>query len=127
MNNRYEWLEEHLMSKPGAEKDYKTEWGWYRFRVHEKMFAAICTPGEKYPAYGGRTIISLKCEPQLAELFRAQYKDVIPGFYMDKVNWNSIFLDGEVPDDVLRGMCDMAYSLIFSKLTKKAQKEILGE
>lgn len=125
MENRYEWLEGYLLSKPGAQKDYKAEWEWWRFRVHEKMFAAICKPGPKFPAYGERTIISLKCDTQLAELFRAQYEDVIPGFYMDKANWNSVFLDGGVPDDVLRGMCDMAYSLVFNKLTKKAQKEIL--
>ena len=124
--NKYNWLEEYLLSKPGAEKDFKAEWGWFRYMVRGKLFAAVCTPGPQYAQYNERTMIMLKCEPELAELFRAQYPDVIPGFYCDKRNWNSVYLDGEVPEDVFRGMCDMSYKLIFSKLPKKVQKEIEG-
>lgn len=124
--NRYTWLDTYLLSKPGTEKDYKAEWEWFRYMLHGKMFAAVCTPDASHPLYQGRTLVSLKCEPQLAELFRAQYPDVIPGFYCNKQHWNSVFLDGEVPDEVLRGMCDMSYSLILQKLPKREQREITG-
>ena len=46
---------------------------------------------------------------------------------MDKRCWNSIFLDGAVPEDVLRDLCDRSYNLTFGKLTKKIQREIIGE
>jgi predicted DNA-binding protein (MmcQ/YjbR family) len=125
--NKYPWLDEYLLSKPGAIKDFKTEWQWHRYMVGGKLYAAVCQPGPQYKGYDNRELASLKCEPMLAELLRAEYPDVIPGFYMDKLNWNSIFLDGAVPDEVLRDLCDRAYSLVFGKLTKKLQREIAEE
>lgn len=122
--NRYEWLDEYLLAKPGAVKDYKPEWGWWRYQVGGKLFAATCRPGPEHKSYDGRELLTLKCEPMLAELFRAEYPDVIPGFYMDKRNWNSVFLDGAVPDEVLCDLCDRSYQLVFQKLTKKLQREI---
>lgn len=121
---KYEWLDEYLLSKLGAVKDYKPEWEWFRYQVGGKMFAATCQPGSQYKSYADRELLQLKCEPLLAEALRSEYADIVPGFYMDKNNWNSVFLDGEVPDDVLRDLCDRSYSLVFSKLTKKVKAEI---
>lgn len=125
--NRYEWLDEYLCSKPGCEKDYKLEWEWWRYKLDGKMFAATMQPGEKHAMYQCRELLTLKCEPLLCDALRAEYPDIIAGFYMDKSNWNSIYLDGAVPDEVLKSLCDRSYELVFSKLTKKAQKRILGE
>lgn len=122
--NRYDWLDAYLLAKPGATKDYKPEWGWHRYQVGGKMFAATCQPGPAHPAYGGRELLTLKCEPPLAEALRLEYPDIIPGFYMDKRNWNSVYLDGEVPGELLRDLCDHAYALVFGKLTKQLQQEI---
>lgn len=125
--NRYEWLDKYLLAKPGAVRDYKPEWGWQRYQVGEKLFAAICQPGPEHKGYDCRELLTLKCEPLLAEVLRAEYPDIIPGFYTDKRNWNSIFLDGAVPDDLLRDLCDRSWTLVFSKLTKKLQREILSK
>ena len=122
--DHYPWLDGHLMGKPGAEQDFKIEWQWQRYLVRGKMFAAVCTPDPKYQPHNGRTMVILKCDPRLAEAFREQYPDVVPGFYSDKKSWNSVYLDGQVPDDVLRDMCDMSYRLVVSKLTKAAQREL---
>lgn len=124
--NHYPWLDAYLLSKAGVTKDYKLEWGWYRYQVGGKLFAATCQPGAEYKSYDCRELLTLKCEPLLAEALRETYRDIIPGFYMDKRNWNSVFLDGAVPEDVLRDLCDRAYTLIFTKLTKKLQREIIG-
>lgn len=123
----YPWLDEYLLQKPGAERDFKVEWQWHRYLLRGKMFAAVCTAGKDHPEHKGRTMVSLKCEPLLSELFREKYPDVVPGYYMDKRHWNSVYLDGAVPDDVLRQMCDMSYLLVLHKLPQKVQKEILGE
>ena len=122
--NGYEWLDGYLRAKKGAVSDFKPEWGWQRYLVGGKMFAAVCRPGPEHKDYGGRELVTLKCEPLLAEALRQEYPDVIPGFYMDKRNWNSVFLDGELPEDVLRDFCDRSYKLVFGKLTKKLQREI---
>lgn len=122
--NRYAWLDDYLQAKPGAVKDFKVEWEWFRYMVGGKLFAAVCTPDETHPAHAGRTMVILKCEPQLAELFRQQYEAVVPGFYCNKTHWNSVYLDGDVPEDALRGMCDLSYALVLGNLSKKLRAEI---
>lgn len=124
--NNYPWIGEYLLSKPGATKDYKIEWQWERYMVGGKMFAAIMHPSEKYdPAYAGKDLINLKCDPMLAELLRRENPEVLPGFYSDKRCWNSVDLGGALSEDALRLMLDDSYQLVFMKLTKKLQKEIL--
>ena len=125
--NHYPWLDEYLLAKPGADKDYKEEWGWDRYLVSDKMFAAMCQPGPEPKGYNCRQLLTLKCDPALSELLRAEYPDIMPGFYMDKRHWISVFLDGAVPEEVLRDLCDRSHQLVFSKLTKKKQRELLGE
>ena len=120
-----DWFDEYLLNKSGVTKDYKVEWEWNRYMVGGKMFAATCCPGDKYAVeYANHPLITLKCDPMESELLRGQHQDILVGFYMDKRNWISIRLDGEVPIEVLQQCCDTAYQLAFSKLTKKLQKEI---
>ena len=75
----------------------------------------------------GKEIITLKLEPDYGQFLREQYKgDVVPGYYMNKEHWNSVYVDGNVPDDVLRQMADMSYMLILGGFSRKIQNEILG-
>lgn len=122
--NNYPWLEAYLLDKPGAVHEYKPEWQWERYLVRDKQFAAICTPDPKYADHAGRTMVILKCEPRLAELYRAEYPDIVPGFYSDKRTWNTVYLDGAISEDLLREMCDQSYALVAAKLTKAVQKEL---
>lgn len=124
---RYEWLDEYLLAFPGAEKDFKAEWQWHRYLLRGKLFAALCHPEEKYRVYGGRELVNLKCDPRLAEAYRQTYPEVLPGFYMDKNNWNAVLLDGDLPDNILREMCGISYRLVLEKLPKKVQREIAAE
>ena len=124
---KYDWLEKYLLAFPGAEHDYKIEWQWDRYMIRGKLFAAICSPdGMKDASYNGHTLINLKCDPRMAEIYRAGYPEVLPGFYCDKRNWNAVLLDGDLPDDLLKEMCRQSYELILRKLPKYMQKEITG-
>ena len=123
---RYEWLDEYLLSLPGAEKDYKPEWSWFRYMVRGKLFAAVCSPGPEHRTYGGHDLVNLKCDPAETELLRARYPDILPGFYTDKRNWIACFLDGGLPDEVLRDLCSGSHRLILEKLPKYVQRELLG-
>ncbi|MCI6376720.1 MAG: MmcQ/YjbR family DNA-binding protein [Clostridiales bacterium] len=121
------WLDEALKAHPGVTMDYKAEWGWERYMVGGKMFAATCCPGPEHAApYAGHPLLNLKCDPLESELLRAQYPDILPGFYSDKRNWISVRLDGGVPQPLVHELCGKAYTLIFQKLTKKLQREIEG-
>ena len=67
----------------------------------------------------------IKLEPLEGEFLRREYEDIIPGYYMNKVHWNSVKVSGSVPDDVVRDMLDHAYDVVLRSFSKKKQKEIL--
>ncbi len=122
---QYPWLDTYLLGKPGVTKDFKEAWGWHRYMVGGKMFAALLHPSEKYdPLYAGKDLINLKCDPRMAEALRETHPEVLPGFYSDKRTWNSLDLRGALSDDSLRWMLDESYRLVFEKLTRVLQKEI---
>ena len=84
-----------------------------------KLFAAVCQPGPEHKDYANRPLVNLKCDRMRAELLRSEFAEIVPGFYMDKRNWIAVFLNGNVPEDVLRELRESAWQLVFSKLTKK--------
>lgn len=56
--------------------------------------------------------ISLKCDPQLAELLREKYESVLPGYHLNKKHWNTIICSGQVEDDELRDFIRHSYELV---------------
>ncbi|HET8884478.1 MAG TPA: MmcQ/YjbR family DNA-binding protein [Candidatus Saccharimonadales bacterium] len=56
--------------------------------------------------------ISLKCDPQLAEVLREQYETVVPGYHLNKKHWNTIICTGQVDDDELKGFINLSYQLV---------------
>ena len=118
---KYTWIDEYLLDKPGVTKDLQKAWNWIRYQIGGKMFAAICLDDKDEPYY-----ITLKLEPLEGDFLRQKYEDIIPGYYMNKMHWNSIKADGKVPDDLLRDLLDKSYRLVLSSFSKKKQKEIRG-
>ncbi|MDY3862185.1 MAG: MmcQ/YjbR family DNA-binding protein [Ruminococcus sp.] len=117
---KYPWVDEFLLEKKAVTKDLQAEWNWIRYLIGGKMFAAICLDDNDEPYY-----ITLKLEPSEGEFFRGQYSDIIPGYYMNKVHWNSIKADGDVPDELMKEMLDKSYSLVLKGFSKKKQQELL--
>lgn len=115
----YEWLDEALLQKPGAIKDYKVEWTWFRYMVGGKLFAALLTDRAGHP------VVSLKLEPLEGEFLRGQYLDITPGYYMNKQHWNTIRLDGAVPESLILELAEKSYRLVLKGL-KRADREALG-
>lgn len=56
--------------------------------------------------------LSLKCDPQLAELLREKYESVVPGYHLNKKHWNTIICSGQVPEDELRDLVRHSYELV---------------
>lgn len=116
---KYQWIDEYCLSKKGVEKDFKIEWDATRYMIRGKMFAL--QGGDKE----GKPIITVKLAPMIGQLLRSQFKEIVPGYYMNKEHWNSLYLEGDVPDDVLRDMLDQSYSILLDSFSKKVQKEIV--
>lgn len=118
---KYNWIDSFLMAKKGVTKDLQKDWNWIRYQIGGKMFAAVCLDPDDKPYY-----ITLKLEPVEGDFLRSQYDDIIPGYYMNKIHWNSVKADGNVPDDLLKDMLDKSYDLILHSFSKKKQAEILA-
>ena len=88
------------------------------FKVAGKMFAIASL---KEPPLR----ISLKCEPELAEGLRAAHEAIIPGYHLNKRHWNTVVIDGSLPDELVRDMIEDSYDLVVSKLPR-ARREALG-
>jgi predicted DNA-binding protein (MmcQ/YjbR family) len=116
---KYQHLIDYCLTKVGAVHDYKAEWEADRVQVANKMFALLGIMKD-------RPAISLKCDVLKAEQLRDQYKDIIPGYYLNKAHWNTIFIDGEVPDKLIFECIDASYELIVQGLPKKTQKMLVS-
>ena len=116
----YEWIDGYCLGKKGVTKDYQPEWEATRYFVGGKMFAM--QGGDKQ----GKPIFTMKLEPSLGDFLRGQYQEIVPGYYMNKTHWNSLYLEGCVPEDVVRDMIDKSYEVTLSSLPKKKQTEITG-
>lgn len=58
------------------------------------------------------TKLSLKCDPQLAEVLRDTYETVVPGYHLNKKHWNTILCTGQVPLDELQDFIRLSYRLV---------------
>jgi predicted DNA-binding protein (MmcQ/YjbR family) len=117
----YDFIQAHCLSKKAAVEDFKQEWNAIRYMVNGKMFAMVCNDGE------GQPIISVKHTPEHGAQLREKYADIVPGYYLNKVHWSSMFLNGSVPEAVLKQMLDESYELIFNSLPRKIQNEITNQ
>jgi predicted DNA-binding protein (MmcQ/YjbR family) len=86
-------------------------------KVGGKIFA-ILSPESSPEA------ISLKCDPELAIALRLQYAAVIPGYHLNKRLWNTVQLDGTVPDDEVLQMVTHSYDQVVAGLPKSLRQAL---
>jgi len=106
-------VEEYILSMPGAVLDYPFGEGTAVYKVADaakpsadaKMFALIAE--DKNPVS-----LSLKCDPQLAEVLREKYVTVMPGYHLNKKHWNTVVLTGELPWDEVQALIRHSYQLV---------------
>lgn len=110
---------DYAFSKPGATHSYKPEWHWDSFHVGDKLFFVIVVLDEDRPG------VNVKLKPEHGEFLRQQYEGkIVPGYYMNKTHWNTIYLDNQWEKEFLFALIDEAYDIGFGSLSKKKQKEI---
>jgi predicted DNA-binding protein (MmcQ/YjbR family) len=88
------------------------------FKVAGKMFALSRLAAAPLS-------VSLKCEPLLAEQLRAAHPAITAGYHLNKRHWNTVTIDGSVPDRMLAEMIEDSYDLVVSALPR-ARRRALG-
>jgi len=112
-----EALRSYHVKKKGATEEQPFGPDALVYKVMGKMFALIAW--EETPLR-----ITMKCEPEHAVLLRKTYEAVKPGYYMSKRHWNTITLDGTIPDDEILEMVDDSYALVVKGLKKSLRQEL---
>ena len=88
-------------------------WTVMRHKDNKKMFAAIYE-------HMGCIWINVKCDPSLTYMWRDAFRSVVPAYHMNKYHWNSIILDGTVPDADIKNIIDDSFDL--TKPKERAKK-----
>jgi predicted DNA-binding protein (MmcQ/YjbR family) len=99
-----ESLREYCISKKNATESFPFGEDTLVFKVNEKIFALVNLDGD--------LSINLKCEPGLAIELRERYPSVTPGYHMNKKHWNTVQLDGSVPDKEIFTWIDHSYERV---------------
>lgn len=73
--------------------------------------------------YQGKSVVNLKCEPLESELLRKVFRGVIPAYHMNKLHWNTVFLESDVPDEEITRMTLTSFALTDKKKPKKSSKK----
>ncbi len=82
------------------------------FKVAGKMFLLAALESSPFQ-------FNVKCDPELAEEYRASYPAVIPAWHMNKKHWNTVIMDGSVPAKLVRTMIDDSFRLVVASLPAK--------
>jgi predicted DNA-binding protein (MmcQ/YjbR family) len=110
-------LRRHCLELPGSVEEFPFGVGVSVFKVRGKIFALSRLAARPLS-------VSLKCEPVLAEQLRATYSAVRPGYHLNKRHWNTIEVDGSVPDRLLLDLVEDSYDLVVAGLPKRVQTEL---
>ena len=110
------------LSLPGAAADQPFDGDFVstvlRHSGTGKWFGLLMrVPREKVglPGEGNTDILNLKCDPMLSYSLRQAFPDVLPAWHMNKHHWITVRLEGDLPQDQLRGLVELSYQLTRNK------------
>lgn len=112
---------EICQSKKGITEDFPFDQDTLVFKVGGKMFALSSLSEWE----NGTPSVNLKCDPDRSLELRAEYEGITPGYHMSKKHWNTIEINKDVPDALLKQLIQHSYDLVFAGLPKKVRDEIL--
>ena len=112
---------EYCLGKKGVTESFPFGEPVLVFKVIDKMFAL--TDVDNFVR------VSLKCDPEKAVMLREEYPAVLPGYHMNKKHWNTIQVNGTIPDDLFKSWIDHSYDLVVAGLpkAKRAALQSMGE
>ncbi|MDQ4059370.1 MAG: MmcQ/YjbR family DNA-binding protein [Actinomycetota bacterium] len=112
-------LRAHCLAKAGVEESYPFGPGTLVMKVAGKVFVIIGEDDEPLT-------VSLKCEPEIAIVLRERYPAVTPGYHLNKRHWNTVALDGSVPEHEVVDWIDDSFDLVVEGLPRRVRATIDG-
>ncbi len=102
-----ESLREYCISKKDVTESFPFGDDTLVFKTQGRIFALANLEGD--------LSVNLKCDPGLAIELRERYSSVMPGYHMNKKHWNTVRIDGSVPDREVFSWVDNSYDLVSKK------------
>jgi predicted DNA-binding protein (MmcQ/YjbR family) len=109
-----EELREYCLSLKGTSEDLPFDDETLVFKVAGKMFCLMNLDGP--------LSVNLKNEPAKNIELREQFNCIKPGYHMSKIHWNTVEINGSLPDDLVKTLIDESYDLVVMKLTRHEQQ-----
>ena len=94
-----------------------TNWQLVRVKQSKKAFLWIY---EK----DGFLNLNVKADPEWRDFWRSTYESVIPGYHQNKEHWNTIILDGSIPNEDVKRMIAESYDLVTDSPTKRIYEAV---
>ena len=111
-----EQFRSYCLAKRGVTEEFPFGEETLVYKVMGKMFALADVTLFKS--------INLKCDPEQAAELREQYPAVLPGYHMNKKHWNTVLMDGSLPDKLVKNWIDNSYNLVVASLPAKVKAEL---
>jgi len=112
-----EELRDHCLAFLGSEEEFPFGPETSVFKVAGKIFALSRLAGTPVR-------VSLKCDPTLAEQLRGAHPAVLPGYHLNKRHWNTVIVDGSLPDTMIADLVEDSYDLVVSKLSRARRRAL---
>lgn len=94
--------------------------GVVTYKVGGKIFAITQPDAEPLT-------VSLKCEPELVDALRAEHSAIRPGYHLNKRHWNTVTLDGSLPERMIVELIEDSYDLVVEKLPRALRTALRNE
>lgn len=114
MKTREEILK-YCLSFPDVYQDapfHDHNWQLVRYKKNKKAFAWTYERE-------GHICVNIKVNPEWRDFWRQAYAAVIPGYHQNKEHWNTIILDGTIPEQDIKRMIAESYDLITKRNKKR--------
>ncbi len=113
-------LRRWCLARPGATQGFPFGPKVSVFKVAGKMFALSDLSARPLE-------VSAKCDPELAADLRATYAAIRPGYHLNKRHWNTIRIDGSVPDETVFQLLEDSYDLVVAGLPQPMREAVLDK
>lgn len=105
----------YCLSKKGVTESFPFDNETLVFKVADKMFLLMSL--ERQPVS-----FNVKCDPEKAIQLREEYpEEVLPGYHMNKVHWNTVIAGSGLSTQLLKSFIDDSYQLVVKSLSKAKQ------
>ena len=68
--------------------------------------------------------LNVKTDPAWRDFWRETFPSVIPGYHQNKEHWNTIILDGTIPEEDIRRMIAESYDLVTDSPTRRIYEAV---